>query len=762
MLLALAVAGGIAGTFPAVATAAPVQTLTVQTVGLPTGSTVDLYEVDIYGGTIDSRSWEDDATTAADGRVAFELVPGRYYTLYADATATTVEAYLGGASRVDDAAYFRAPVDGTSLSQTFSVPAAVTLTVQTSGLAPDSWIDLYSLRLVGGSIDDYFYEHAARIDATGRATFLVGAGRSYTVGIDSNSGTFAQFLGGTSSIDDAQVVTVPAVGSPAPVTFTPRASATLQGSVSVPPGVIPEYVGVRAYVWDEFLAEWNYVGSDSVGVGGYAFKVEPGRTYTVRAYGERKDGVRFVGKFVGGTTSFATAQRLAVTEAQSVSVPSIALDEVYLTHNVTVTGLPADGFARVALRSLGDDDESVSSVSTSQPTATFSDLIAGKYLVTVTSATGVASQFVDITAAGATTAVAPVPATGVIYADTKFSGASRVGATLTASTKIKRPATGATATTYWSIDGKVVATGDTFVVQASVLDAVVSAVTVVSAPGHMPVTQSWSTRITEKGDAPRASVAPRIVGVPQVGAASTVATGTWDVADASLAVQWTRDGAPITGATGTSYTPVAADVGKLLGVTVTASGTNRAESSVAVQAVAVVAPGAAVAYTAKVAGTPKIGSTLRASTVPAGWKASYQWFRGGKAISGAKKSSRKVIGADAGAKLSVRVTLTRAGYTTTVTTSAVTKAVPKAKASVKVTAGKKSATVKVTASGITAPTGKVTVTYGKKKVTVTLSAKHKGKISVKLPKGTHTVKVSYAGSSQVAKASTKTLRVKVR
>ncbi len=97
----------------------------------------------------------------------------------------------------------------------------------------------------------------------------------------------------------------------------------------------------------------------------------------------------------------------------------------------------------------------------------------------------------------------------------------------------------------------------------------------------------------------------------------------------------------------------------------------------------------------------------------------------------------------------------------------------KANSSIKVRLAKKKiratkrvkATVTVKAKGVARPTGKIVVTVGKKKVAKKLKARHKGKITVKLPKvkrGKHKVRANYKGSKTVKKSKTKkavTLRV---
>jgi hypothetical protein len=64
---------------------------------------------------------------------------------------------------------------------------------------------------------------------------------------------------------------------------------------------------------------------------------------------------------------------------------------------------------------------------------------------------------------------------------------------------------------------------------------------------------------------------PTITGTPQVGSTLTAGTGTWGPAPVTFTYQWLSDGAPINGATASSYTLVAADEGKSVSVTVTGS-----------------------------------------------------------------------------------------------------------------------------------------------------------------------------------------------
>src|SRR5690606_36453529 len=64
---------------------------------------------------------------------------------------------------------------------------------------------------------------------------------------------------------------------------------------------------------------------------------------------------------------------------------------------------------------------------------------------------------------------------------------------------------------------------------------------------------------------------PTISGTAQEGATLTAVTGTWGPAPVSLSYQWRADGAAISGATASTFTPTAAQVGKAITVVVTGS-----------------------------------------------------------------------------------------------------------------------------------------------------------------------------------------------
>lgn len=169
---------------------------------------------------------------------------------------------------------------------------------------------------------------------------------------------------------------------------------------------------------------------------------------------------------------------------------------------------------------------------------------------------------------------------------------------------------------------------------------------------------------------------PTVSGVAQVGKTLTAATGNWSPTPDSLSYQWKRGGAAIAGATARTYVAVAADTGKSITVTVTASRWNypalqRTSTAVTVVAATPLRPLTA-SPTPTIAGTPTNGSTLTANSAawgPAPVTLKYQWKRDGANISGATAKTYKLTSADAGKRISVALTGSRTDYVSATKTS---------------------------------------------------------------------------------------------
>gem|GEM_PF-154844 len=174
------------------------------------------------------------------------------------------------------------------------------------------------------------------------------------------------------------------------------------------------------------------------------------------------------------------------------------------------------------------------------------------------------------------------------------------------------------------------------------------------------------------------SPAPKITGTVKVGSTVKAAVGTWAPKPSSFSYQWYRDGKAISKATKSQYKLTTADAGKKITVKVTAKRAGYASTPKTSAAKSVPLVKFTKAPAPKIVGAAKVGVTLKASLgtwSPKPKSVSYQWYRNGKAISKATKSQYKLTTADAGKKVTVKVTAKRAGYATTAKTSAA-KSVP--------------------------------------------------------------------------------------
>lgn len=138
--------------------------------------------------------------------------------------------------------------------------------------------------------------------------------------------------------------------------------------------------------------------------------------------------------------------------------------------------------------------------------------------------------------------------------------------------------------------------------------------------------------------------------------------------------QWKRGTTAITGATAATYTATAADVGASVSVTVTGSKTG-CTSVAKSNATKVIAKGTPTAPSPTTTGTKKVGYRLTA--IPGNWgpapvTSGYEWYRSGALISGATSGTYRLVAADKGKTIAVKVTDTKTGYTTTAKTSAAT------------------------------------------------------------------------------------------
>ncbi|MDN6487037.1 MAG: hypothetical protein L0K34_06080, partial [Ancrocorticia sp.] len=153
------------------------------------------------------------------------------------------------------------------------------------------------------------------------------------------------------------------------------------------------------------------------------------------------------------------------------------------------------------------------------------------------------------------------------------------------------------------------------------------------------------------------SATPEIAGTAKCGQTLTAYPGEW-TSGTEFTYQWYRNGTAIAGATATTYKLTAADTGTAITVTVTGAKDGYTSISATSASTSKIATATLKTATPEISGTAKFGQTLSAK--PGTWtsntKFAFQWYRNGKAISGAKSAKYKLTAADSGKQITVKVT----------------------------------------------------------------------------------------------------------
>lgn len=178
---------------------------------------------------------------------------------------------------------------------------------------------------------------------------------------------------------------------------------------------------------------------------------------------------------------------------------------------------------------------------------------------------------------------------------------------------------------------------------------------------------AWPTGFIHLRDTGITNTAPPAVsGAARVGVELTAHPGSWTPGGAALAYQWLDSGQPIQGATGPTYRPLRARLGRQLAVRVTASKAGYAAASAVSAPTAPVAPGTLlVTGEPAISGLAALGQTLTVSTgsfTPGAEAKRVQWEADGVPIAGATAETFAPTGAELGKSLTATVTAVRRGF----------------------------------------------------------------------------------------------------
>ena len=254
-----------------------------------------------------------------------------------------------------------------------------------------------------------------------------------------------------------------------------------------------------------------------------------------------------------------------------------------------------------------------------------------------------------------------------------IQGTAKVGATLTAVPGIWGPGT-VTLTYQWyrSQVAIVGATAATYKPGASDAGRTITVKVTGSQPGYTTASKtSPGTSLIAKGTL--TTNVPSIQGTAKVGSTLTAVTGVWGPGTVTLTYQWYRSDTAIVGATGATYKPGAGDVGRSIKVKVTGTQSGYTSATKTSPATSQVSKGTLTTSVPSIQGTVKVGATLTAVTGvwgPGTVTLKYQWYRSHIAIVGATAATYKSRTSDAGRTITVKVTGSKAGYTTVSKTSA--------------------------------------------------------------------------------------------
>ena len=674
------------------------------TVTGPGGTPVANVQVSLYSLDAGSGDYVVSALAFTDGAGGYDLpglVPGTYRLGFVDPSGALAPEFYNDKSSVATADDVTVGTAVVLTGRNAQLASAAHLRGKVTGAASaplaDVGVTVYAFDSV---LQSWLGVAFASTDASGNYDVAGLPAGSYRIGFDAGTGSYVdEFYNDKLTLAAADTVVVAAGAN---VTGKNAALATashVTGRVTATAtGANLSGIAVTAYSFDAGQQSWNRVSdAETASDGTFDIASLPPGTYRL---GYRDGGGTYVTEYWNDKATIQLATDVVVAASSTVTGRNAALATAgHVTGNVTgpagplaharVTAFTFDSAASAWVPAGGDDTSSTGYYD-------IGALAAGTYRLGFSAAGYVTEYWNDkatvalandvvvsggAVVAGKDAALVPPPAPPVVNLTVPtITGTAKVGQPLTATAGTWNPADATTAY-HWLAGGVDVAgaTASTYTPVAADLGKAISVRVTASKSGYSSANAtSAATAAVVAGTIANVTV-PTITGTAKVGQLLTATAGTWNPSDATTTFQWVAGGVDVSGATASTYTPVAADLGKAISVRVTASKTGYTNANATSAATSNVVAGTIANVTVPtITGTAKVGQSLTATAGtwnPSDATTALQWVAGGIDVSGATAATYTPVAADLGKTITVRVTASKTGYTNASSTSAATAAV---------------------------------------------------------------------------------------